>query len=63
MLSDLGFRSKQSTNQRWILWLDSSTRERSLQLVKTYGHTFRELRKGLHDMPRFRIPRRQRALR
>jgi len=38
MLSDLGFRNRQRTNQGWVLWLDSAARERIHQLVKTHDN-------------------------
>jgi hypothetical protein len=38
MLSSMGFRSTQRTKTGWILWLDSSTRERCHQLLETHGN-------------------------
>ena len=40
MLSSMGFRSTQRTKTGWILWLDSDTRERCHQLLKTHGNTY-----------------------
>ena len=40
MLSSMGFRTTQRTNSGWILWLDSSTRERCHQLLKTHGKRY-----------------------
>lgn len=42
MLSAMGFHAKQRTNVGWILWFDSSTRERVHQLLKTYGNSYPE---------------------
>jgi hypothetical protein len=40
MVSSMGFRSTQRTNYGWILWLDSDTRERCHQLLKTHGNRY-----------------------
>jgi hypothetical protein len=40
MLSSMGFRSTQRTKTGWILWLDSATRERCHQLLKTHGNRY-----------------------
>jgi hypothetical protein len=40
MVTSLGFPNKQRTNQGWILWLDSLTRDRCHQLMKTHGNRY-----------------------
>jgi hypothetical protein len=40
LLSALGFRNRERTNQGWILWLDSPTVARIHQLAKTYDNEF-----------------------
>lgn len=62
LISGLGFRSKQRTNQGWILWLNSLTRDHLHQLLKIHGNgylqnlNFEDLARGCRICTRSAIP-------
>jgi hypothetical protein len=42
MLASMGFNHTQRTKEEYILWLDSETRQRCHQLMKTHGTPYLE---------------------